>query len=212
VLGAGKQRPWFWSDAEKAALREAENKWTARELAVRFNRSEQAVRTYAEGFGITLARTMTGRYRLWTAAQHDELRALAPARNARQLAEHFGRGVRAIADRAYRLGVVLQRLPGQPGRPAEPREPRLVREPKPEVKPKQPKPMKLPALAVTRTPTALVEERKGTRGQGLGTRTTKPRPVRREAQLPALEWCGKCRAPVSNWQQHYERMGHRRSA
>lgn len=31
-------------------------------------------------------------------------------------------------------------------------------------------------------------------------------------KVARVEWCPKCHAPVSNWQEHYERMGHRRCA
>jgi hypothetical protein len=43
----------------------------------------------------------------------------------------------------------------------------------------------------------------------------KPKPGRKPARRAPcesrLEWCPQCYAPVSNWQEHFERMGHRRS-
>lgn len=37
-------------------------------------------------------------------------------------------------------------------------------------------------------------------------------PARKQPEVSCLENCPQCRAPVSNWAQHYERMGHRRPA
>lgn len=40
-------------------------------------------------------------------------------------------------------------------------------------------------------------------------------PLRQKApsrEWPPLEYCPECGAPVSNWEEHHQRMGHRRQA
>jgi len=49
---------------------------------------------------------------------------------------------------------------------------------------------------------------------GDGKRVTKAMPAERKRYAKKepcrIEWCSTCGSPVSNWQEHFERLGHRR--
>jgi hypothetical protein len=149
--------------------------------------------------------------RRWTGAQIAELRkGVAASVPVDDLAEQLGRTRRAVAGMARRLGLdkvskcrrwsvredgVLRR---QRGRSIDDAEAAL-------------RPYGRNRKAVTARARALGVRLCDVRGQHRQAVTAVMRATPSELGIRTrIEWCPQCRAPVSNWQEHYERMGHRR--
>ena len=148
---------------------------------------EEAVRHWVRKLGITL--TPASR---WTEKQNQQLRDLAPTHTATQIAALIGRSRSSVWSKAHVLGVEPVREGLRPPK-------RLARAPKPPKAAPGPK-LCRPRKAAASTP-----------------RKTKAAPAKaavpiRKPTPPQLEYCPTCHAPVSNWQEHYKRMGHRRPA
>jgi hypothetical protein len=133
----------------------------------------------------------------WTEEQESTLRALA-GQPLSVIAPQVGRTREAVRKHAARLGV---RLGAEPRRARAPKPERVcvervkaVREPRAARTAKAPRPdrvrvVKAPAVRLAKEPARKV--------------------VRREV-VSRIEYCRECGAPVSNWEQHFERLGHRR--
>lgn len=184
-LGLNKPRKWRWLAQEDARLREAASELSARTLGAELGRSAKAVWSRALILGITLARPKPqDRRGYWPPALEARLRALAATHTAAEAAKALGRSERSVWMKAAKMAVRLR-----DGRK------RLDGKVPVSHKAKAARPAAA-TTEKTRRPIALVEGRR------------KPAVY----EVCRVEWCKECHAPVSNWGQHYERTGHRRSA
>lgn len=122
----------------------------------------------------------------WTKEDVSRLRQLVPTHTAKELSIEFHRNPKAIHTQCQRVGI--HAVPEiERSRQRRAAKEAIPKEPKAA---RPPKPMKEPA----------------------------PKPIRlvsrpaKSVYRPALEYCSQCHAPVSNWGEHFERMGHRRPA
>lgn len=151
---------------------------------------------------------------MWSKADECYLRELNSKKTVRELAKIMGRSCSAVERHIRAMG--LQRYSARNWRPEEDA---LLRE--------------MEGDSVTVVSTRIGRSPLSVRGRArrLGVRLKfdgqKPVPsqaarkrrqtcesvpakVRRAPSESRLEWCSQCHAPVSNWQEHFERMGHRR--
>jgi hypothetical protein len=175
-------RKWTAEDAE--FVRTEGERLGLKKLCAALGRSKSSVQCVMVRLGMRTRHT--GKVvQWWTAEQDAQLQAMAATSTAQQAAELFGRSVPAVQARALRLGQRFVTVPGRSGRPRA-GDPRCA--PKKRVR----KPRHYQAV------------REITSG------AKKPALRRVEYEYrSALEWC-RCGAPVSNWDEHYERLGHMR--
>jgi hypothetical protein len=125
----------------------------------------------------------------WTEEELTRLKELAGTMTARQIGEKIGRGYHGISKQLRKLGL-------QTWKPPVKEVP--VRLPKPvkaKVENKAPEPKPKPVAKPAQAPVAL-----------------RKKEVKRPLIHGEVEWCPECFAPVSNWNEHYQRLGHRRPA
>lgn len=224
-----------WTEDERRVLRENAGKLSGREIAALVGRPRMATLKKMSDMG--LVGMPAGRSPQITQAQLDAIRAVRPGVSLRKLAKQIGLGSHCVRHWARKLGIrvqgcarftpaecdALRAMDGKAtlavaaaelGRPRDTvsRKAHLMqvcllpskrlgraRASKPAARRGSE-----PAKVRLRKPPALKPEKK------------KPAialaPARKQPEVSCLENCPQCRAPVSNWAQHYERMGHRRPA
>jgi hypothetical protein len=166
----------------------------------------------------------------WTPEQNAMLIDAAGALTAKELAKKVRRSAKAVRSQAEALGVTLMRW--------KPEEMHGYWAPEAEARLRALAPTHTPtqaSVALGRTDRSVrikaakmgLRMRDGRMRLGSAARArgpakrqkvakpielvrARPKPVAQE--VPCIEFCPECHAPVSNWAQHYERMGHRRRA
>jgi hypothetical protein len=190
-------------------------------LARQLGLSGECVRHWARKMGV---RFETGR--LYSEADCALLRELAGKVTAKEAAARLGRTCAQIWEKARRMRIAFldssawteeesERLRGLAGRVTAARAAELLGRTAFAVRGKALR-MGIPFKREPRPKRESVERRLVKREiarQAAPSATAACRPARvrdRRMEVSRVEWCGECHAPVSNWQQHYERMGHRR--
>ena len=125
----------------------------------------------------------------WTEEEITRLRDLAGKHSAREISTILGRGYHGISKKIRQLSLPRWVKPVKE-RPVRVRKPVKA---KVEPKPVQARPTPVPKPVAV--PVVLYKPEK-----------------KRPAVHGQLEWCSQCFAPVSNWQEHFQRLGHRRPA
>lgn len=219
-----------WSAEDVECLRRWAGKKTAREMAPLVGHTPGAVQKKLGALGLEGWRG--GRPPLWTAVQTEALLALAAERRqvtSSAFAAQHGIRLGTVRHWARKLGVRFDSgrswsaeeggVRFDSGRNWSAEEVARLKELAPT--------NRLEALAAVlgRTVAAVRAKARslGLRyvarvwtpgGRKSRTRTRSGRPATRPRVLSVerccIEYCPQCSAPVSNWQQHFERMGHRR--
>jgi hypothetical protein len=171
--------------AQQAAIRAADGKLCAEELARQLCLSPNTVHRYAQRMGVAL-----NMMRRWTTEEDQALRDAA-SQGARAAAQATGHTNNAVRYRASLLGIKITRC-------------RLRKAPA--VRAPAVRPAKVRAVKqVSKSASQRVS-------QSASLRVSRPALRQVEDRGSRIEYCSQCGAPVSNWEQHYERMGHRRAA
>ncbi|MFP5277013.1 MAG: hypothetical protein ACLGPM_07850 [Acidobacteriota bacterium] len=209
-----------WTEPELKKLRELAGTMCGREVAAIIGRTRMATLRKISQLG--LKGFAPGSPHGWTEKQFEMLRNVKPGVSIIQFARQIGKSDEAVRHWARKFGIKFvpqrtwtaedvsslrnmeERLTIQEAAEALHRTPRGVRAKaeqlgvklRPKGRPKKDSPPR------RCTPRKI--------GRTLARRRREPVAVARA--VSRLEWCSQCHAPVSNWSQHFERMGHRRPA
>jgi hypothetical protein len=210
----------FWSKEEVQQLRDLAATMSAKEIARAVDLSYEAVAAKMSREGLERSRK-----RNWKARETVALRASSGKRKAADVARALGRSRDAVAGMAKRLGVSL----GERQMWSSLDDARL--------RDLAPKMLPVNIAAVLKRSDSSIRRRAKRLGVLLldgrkvaddGARRNRVRAERERAAVKKaesakmarmrkvigdvrVEYCPQCYAPVSDWQGHYERMGHRRS-
>jgi hypothetical protein len=204
-----ESKPYNWSEHDLKELRRLAPKTRVRDLVKLFGRSKDSIVGQLQRLKLKSFNPL-----LWRQDELDVIRNAKPDQRIGHLAKQLGRSYNSVRDKAQKLGVQLRGMK----RWTEAQEAELLK------------------LSDTLTEEQ-ISERIGRSVRGvqwkaveLGivlrkgmkeARGARRQPVRRAAKVAArkstpavwvsqLERCPQCECMVSNWQQHFERMGHRR--
>lgn len=182
--------PRGWTPEQVAALRAKPKEMTAREFAALHGLDTRAVMQWAKKFGVS-----RGPIRTFTAEEAARIRELASTMTAREIAAELGKPLHSVRDKALAMGVHF--TSGKRGPRPEKYRARPERQ---YVKPPwTPEQDELLRASAGRCQAAELVRRGGVELRRMDVQS-----------VSRIEWCGDCGAPVSNWDEHYERMGHRR--
>jgi hypothetical protein len=231
IRGCSSGRPRGWTAAQLDALRAKPVEMSARAFAELHGLERKTVQNVARRLGIA-------RWRKFTGEDEARIREMAPTHTAREIAEALGKPARAVQQKASAMGVRF--TSGKRGlrkRASGEKPPKVYVKPRWSAEDdaalrelagvsgvqylaerlgrtegsvrKRLEHLGVRARREARVKaTAPVRARKG----GVALRREEPKRVRMgSAAATCMEWC-VCGAPVSNWDEHYERMGHRRPA
>jgi len=185
-------------------------------LARQLGLSGECVRYWARKMGV---RSETGR--LYSEADCALLRELAGKVTTKEAAARLGRTCAQIWEKARRMRIAFldpsawteeesERLRGLAGRVTAARAAELLGRTAFAVRGKAVR-MGIPFKREPRPKREPVKREIARQAAPSAIAACRPARVRgKRMEVSRLEWCGECHAPVSNWQQHYERMGHRR--
>lgn len=182
-----------WTPEQLEALQRIPVGMSARQFAEQHGMSEMAVYHRARRLGVIFQPAT-----MWRVDEVETLRRLAATHTLPQTAAEMGRSYKSVQVKALSLKLVFQPCRRRTGRPRAEKKP--ARAPRPE---KAPKPAKAPKAASKQPVRVQAAVRKTTAGGGSLRR--------KEVRGTALEWC-RCGAPVSNWDEHFARRGHRRDS
>jgi hypothetical protein len=199
-----KQKPYNWTPKEIATLRAKAPTMPVRDLVKLIGRSKCAVSGEMRRQGLNIYSR-----RKWTAEQIEAVRNAQPGTTACDLEKRLGHTWAAVRNMARRLGVQLGGKPnwtaldldalrGMEGLTVAEAAVKLGRTEK-AVR------WKAQQLGLTLRREVFVRAKR-VRRESSG----KPPLRAAERHRTCIEWCPECYAPVSNWQEHFERMGHRR--
>jgi len=209
---AGKT--YRWSDAELDTLRALSATTRVADLARITGRSKKSVLFQIRKLGLeNLAR------RMWTLEEVAAIRAAGPEVKVRDLARQLGRTTLSVYQRSRSLDLprrkysrwteeqlaTLRAMAGSV--PVE----RIAEATDKSARAVRWKAQQLGLSLRQKGSPALRRPRVDPRPER--ARENAPRKKRLRVEVAShIEWCKECGAPVSNWQQHFERVGHRRPA
>jgi AraC-like DNA-binding protein len=201
-----------WTAAELDTLRALSASTRVTDLARIVGHSKGSVVCKIRKYGLeNLCR------RPWTPDELAAIRAVTPETTARELARQLGRTPASVYQQGTRLGISFRRnlpwtaeqldlLRHMAGHAFAERIAKATGRTARAVQQKAEKlglPLKQHGVRLERR--SRVDQRAAC-AREKAPRRRRPRPE----FVAQLEWCKQCGAAVSNWQQHFERMGHRR--
>jgi len=218
-------KPYNWTPREIETLRRLHGSTRVRDLVPILGRSKDAVVGKMKHLGLPFFDPS-----VWTAEQIEMVRSAVPGTPARRVARKAGHTARETMHKAAELGVTLVRhlhwtpeqvellrakgaaldcaklaaLTGKSPRGVRSKADALGIRVKASARMWGPKKRRTPGKR-----RGVVDARAMSPAAGSG-RPMRLVPARKRSEASRLEWCPECGAPVSNWQQHTERMEHRR--
>jgi hypothetical protein len=135
----------------------------------------------------------------WPPEQVARLRELAGHHSAREISKILNRGYHGVSKQIRKQGLPRW-IPPVKARPPKP--PKAVA---PKVEKKAPEPKPVPVAKPAPSPVRI----KTYVEPSVPLRQKEPK---RSVIKGEVEWCSVCGSPVSDWQGHFERLGHRKPA
>ncbi len=197
--------PLQWSEEMLAILRANAGKMKAKDIGKLVGRGETATRIKIQRLG--LKPFVQGYTSLWTPEQVEILRKADPRAGVHVFQKLFGYGETSIRKKARQLGIKFIASAGW-----TPEQIDRVKNAPPSLTARE------LAKEIGKSLAAVHHKRHKLGITGVpGSRRPKSEPARKVHATPiqiirvterTIDYCPQCHAPVSNWSQHYERMGH----